>query len=76
MTSTFSRIFDLKIDFLTFAWPKSCVGILRQIFGKIFSIPHQIPDLLILIWWVWEKVLNKNRSKNEFYKADIAKVNP
>ena len=26
MTSTFSRIFDLKIDFLTFAWPKSCVG--------------------------------------------------
>ena len=32
-----------------FAWSKSCVGIFRQLFDKIFRISHLIPHLLILI---------------------------
>ena len=45
--STNSRIFDLKMDFLTFAWAKPC----GKLCDRIFRIPYQISHLLIPISW-------------------------
>ena len=37
------------MDFLTFAWAKPWVDIVRQLFDKIFRIPYQISHLVIPI---------------------------
>ena len=70
--TTHSRIFNLQMNFLTFAWAKPCVGI------KNFRIPHWIPHPLILMGATrrGKKLWTKNRSKNCTHKQVVSISNP
>ena len=74
--STNSGIFDLKMDFLTFAWAKP-YEIVLQFFDKIFRIPQQISHLMIPILWApldAEKVTNEKLAKIGFTGVKITWV--
>ena len=62
---------------LDFAWARPQVDIFRQLFGKIFRTPYQIPHLLVAILWARQdgkKLLPKKSPKMNFTGVKIAWV--